>query len=204
MIIKKGELVVVDMDECLCSLNSFRYWIVFSFLFSLFTLKWRVSSKLCLAVLLRVLRGSGRVQMKRKILEATEALPEYFVKGFAKFLLHFTNQDVVAEMRAYKDVSIVLCTAAPAVYVQPFAKNFSFNEVFATAAVRNVGWKENIGAEKLKAVTTLYGKNVTISCVITDHHDDLPLLLKANRRILVRPSALTLEKIDGKFEYETL
>ena len=36
-----NKVVVIDLDGCLCSVNSFRYWIIFSFIILFLTLRWQ-------------------------------------------------------------------------------------------------------------------------------------------------------------------
>ncbi|MDH5386870.1 MAG: haloacid dehalogenase-like hydrolase [Gammaproteobacteria bacterium] len=201
-----NKIVVVDLDGCLCSLNSFRYWLVFSFLFLFISFRWFALIKFIKVVLLRFFHKSNRVQMKREILSVTENIPCFFIKWFCQFLYCFTNSDVLKEMRKYENtqVSVVLCTAAPACYVDVLAKKFDFSHVFSSGSVFNSLWKENIGEEKWRSVSAYYGKDVILECVITDHHDDLPLLLKAKKRLLVRPSRVTLDEVTGIFDFDVL
>lgn len=197
-------IVVVDFDGCLCSVNSFRLWLLFSPLYLLLSLHWISLFVFVKCIVLRILGKADRVQMKQGVLRVTESLPPYYIVWFCRFLKLFVNHDVLSEMNKYENAGIVLCTAAPAFYVKIFAQNLNFSEVFATPSVYESDWKENIGRVKLETLEAFYGEGVVISCVITDHHDDLPLLLSAERRVLVRPSSVTLTKITGKFEFETL
>jgi len=144
--------------------------------------------------------------MKRDILSITENLPQYFINSFCLFLNLFINQNVLDTIKSYeqKIIPIVLCTAAPACYVTTFAEKFNFSKTFATPSVYQSNWKENIQYRKLELLKLFYGEDLTIECVITDHHDDLPLLLKANKRLLVKPSQKTLDKIMHQFEFDII
>ena len=196
------EIVVVDLDGCFCSVNTFRFWLLFSLLYLFFSFRWLSLYKFNKGILLRVFGKSDRVRMKVDVLRVTEQLPQYFIDWFCHFLQLFVNRDVLAEMHKYNDEPVVLCTAAPACYVDAFAANFNFSQVFATPSVGEIDWKENIGKVKLEALIAFYGEDVVLGCVITDHHDDLPLLLRAGRRVLVRPSNATLANIANKFEFD--
>jgi len=200
------KIVVVDMDGCLCSLNSFRYWLVFAFLFSLISFRWLALFKLCVIVALRIIGRVGRVQMKRDVLAVTENFPGFYIKWFSRFLFRFTNSSVLAEMQRYDDlpVLVVLSTAAPTCYVSEYTSHFDFAHVFATPSVHEDGWKENIGREKLESLERFYGKDISLICVISDHHDDLPLLLNAEKRLLVKPSSTTLKSIAGRFKFDII
>ncbi len=201
-----NKIVVVDLDGCLCSLNSFRYWLVFSFLFLFISFRWFALIKFIKVVLLRFFHKLNRVQMKRDILELTENIPHLFISWFCQFLYFFTNSDVYTEMRRYENMHlpVVLCTAAPACYVSVFSKKFRFSHVFSSPPVFEGAWIENIGECKWRSISAYYGKDVILECVITDHHDDLPLLLRAKKRVLVKPSKDTLDKVKGRFEFDLL
>ena len=198
------EIVVVDLDGCFCSVNTFRFWLLFSLFFLFFSLRWISLFKYIRCIFLRAFGTGDRVQMKKCVLKITEQLPRYAIGCFSGFLQLFVNRDVLSEMRKYKEMDIVLCTAAPVIYVDVLAEKYSFAKVFATPSVYESGWEENIGRVKLENLIKYFGKDVVLSCVITDHHDDLPVLQRANRRVLVRPSAATLEKVADAFEYDRL
>lgn len=197
-------IVVVDLDGCLCSVNTFRFWLLLSPIYLLLSLHWISLFDFIKCILLRILGRADRVQMKQGVLRVTESLPPYCIAWFCRFLKLFFNRDVLSEMRKYENVDIVLCTAAPAFYVEVLAQDLNFSKVFATAPENEHDWKENIGAVKLESLEGFYGEDVVLSCVITDHHDDLPLLLRAKRRVLVRPSGATLMRITDKFKFDTL
>ncbi|MCW8922210.1 MAG: haloacid dehalogenase-like hydrolase [Gammaproteobacteria bacterium] len=198
--------VVVDLDGSLIKLNSFRYWIFFSFVFLLVSLRWISLIKLIKSVIYRFLGISNRVMMKRDILSVTENMSRFYIKWFCHFLYYFTNNDVLNEMRKYekKHVPVILCTAAPSCYADVFAERFSFSYVFSSGSVFDSLWKENIGEEKWESVRAYYGNDIVLECVITDHHDDLPLLLRAKKRVLVKPSKDTIDKVKGYIDFEVL
>jgi phosphoserine phosphatase len=202
----KSRVVVVDLDQCLCSINTFRAWLFFSFLYLLFSVRWLSALKFTGFVVSRIFRRSDRVQMKRNILLVTEELPDHFIHLFCSILRLFTNDDVVAVMQQYqaKDLPVILCTAAPSCYVQTYSNMFNFTKVFATHSVFEEGWSENSGNEKLLSIQRYFAEGVVLECVITDHYDDLPLLREARRRILVRPTKLTLDTISGNFDFELM
>jgi len=199
-------IVVVDLDGCLCTVNSFRYWLFFSLIFLLFSLRWAALYKFNLYIVLRIFGKSDRVRMKRDILSVTENIPTFFIKLFCRFLYLFINRNVLSEVRKYEklQVPVVLSTAAPACYVNIFAKKIGFSHVSSTRSVFGLSWKENIGDEKWESIRAYYGKEVIIDCVFTDHHDDLPLLMRARKRVLVRPSRATLGRISGLFDFDVL
>ena len=200
------KVVVIDFDECFCSVNSFRYWIVFSFFILLVTLRLHALTVFSHVVLERFRGRVDRVDMKRGVLSVTEDLPKWAVALFCQFLQLFTNSTVSRMISSdrFEGASVVLCTAAPACYVEPFAKRFVFSHVFATSSVKCEGWKENFGVQKMNSLTEHYGNDMTIFAVVTDHHDDLPILEKAELRYIVRPTAATLQALNNRFDYEVI
>lgn len=201
-----NKIVVVDLDGCLCKINSFRYWLLFTFLFFLFSFRWTSLMKFNKYIFLRIFRKSNRVEMKRDILSLTENMPRYFTVAFSGFLSLFVNRQVCSQIRRYENmnISVVLCTAAPSCYVHIFAEKFNFSQIFATPTISIKNWKENIGQEKWESVVSYYGNDVVLECVITDHHDDLPLLVHAKKRLLVGPTKGTLEAIKGHFDFDII
>jgi len=201
-----NKVAIIDFDGCLCSVNSFRFWVIFSFIILFVTLRWRALVKFGYVVLARMWGKVDRVEMKRVILSVTEDLPSWSVGLFCRFLYLLTNTTVSNMISSdyFKGIPVVLCTAAPACYVRLYAQRFSFSQVMATPTVKCNDWKENFGAQKLKALIQHYGEDVNIHAVVTDHHDDLPLLEKAEKCYLVRPSADTLEALRERFKFEVL
>ena len=201
-----NKVIVIDLDECLCSINSFRYWIIFSFIILLVTLRWQHLNVFARIVIKRIRGRVDRVEMKRGILSVTEDLPGWAVTWFCRFLHMFSNSTVSGMVSSsdYERVPIVLCTAAPACYVEPYAKKFGFAHVFATPSVSYDGWKENLGKQKLKSLLDHYGEDIKLLAVVTDHHDDLPILERAEKRYIVRPSRATLQVLQGRFDFEVI
>jgi len=200
------KLIVVDLDGCLCKLNTFRYWLVFISFYFLFSLRWLSLLKIYGVVFERIFRGTGRVVMKRNILLVTGKVNQVAINWFCCFLNRFTNQDVLAAISKMKELNaeLVLSTAAPDCYVNTYSKYFNFFHVFSTPSLITPSWKENIGIEKLEFIQKEYGKDVVVECMFTDHHDDLPLLLAAHKQVLVRPNAETIRVLGSKVEFEII
>ena len=200
------KIVVVDLDGSLIKVNSFRYWLLFSFLYFFISFRWVSLIKFIKFIVSRLLGASDRVEMKRDVLSITETLPVFFISHFVSFLCFFINKNVLVEMHKYEtdQYHIDLCTAAPICYTEKIAEKLAFSHVFATPSVCVSNWKENIGSEKLVAIEACYGEDIDIECVITDHYDDLPLLARAKNRVLVRPSHVTREIVQNLFEFKTI
>lgn len=199
-----SKVCLVDLDGTLCRLNSFRWWMLFSVCYLLLSLRWLSLAGFIRIILLRLTVRLDRVQMKQAILELTESFPALFISLFCRFLYAFTNRKVVTRMQHNEGAELVLCTAAPVCYVRRYAAKFAFSRVIASPSVAEPGWQETMGGRKLEQLEACYGRDVEVECVITDHHDDLPLILKAKKCLLVRPTSKTLEIIAGQVNFDIL
>ncbi|MGN0230897.1 MAG: HAD family hydrolase [Muribaculaceae bacterium] len=95
---------------------------------------------------------------------------------------------------------ILLATAAPSCYADEFARRMGFDGVCATQIPADDSpMTECRGEEKLRcAINWLEAHNASLEALVTDHHDDLPLLrLPKHLNILVDPSEKTLSMITG-------
>lgn len=88
----------------------------------------------------------------------------------------------------------VLATAASAEYVMPLARRLDCRHVIATerpVSRRFKEYTESRGAEKLRRVQAV-SDGADIEVALSDHPDDLPLLMAAHTPVLVNPTAATL------------
>lgn len=99
----------------------------------------------------------------------------------------------------------VLATASPAFYCEPLAQRYGFDLCTSTStSPRRSDYVENRGRAKLDGIMELPGQ---LDIVVTDHHDDLPLLLAngGGTNYLVNPSAETLRRVhEAGVNYEKL
>ncbi len=205
MISKVRKLVVVDLDECLCTINTFRYWLLFSYLYLFFSLRWQSFFQFNRIVYQRFRGNIDRIAMKRGILLLTENIPQIFIKIFCSFLTLFVNKALLQSLNRFDgEVDVVLSTAAPICYVRHFVSHFNFTRFFSTPSVFCDTWVENMGTVKLDSIKKHYGDDVVIDTVFTDHFDDLPLLCSATHSILVRPTEETVSRLRGKVKFAIL
>ena len=199
-------IVVVDFDECLCSVNSFRYWLVYSLVFLLLRLRLITLLYVVQVCVARVFGITGRLSMKKDVLKYTQDSPEWMVRLFCKFLHLKTDEKVMAKMTEYKQqgMDIVLNTAAPLFYIKVYAGFFNFTHVIASENISTGEWVENFGIEKLTNLNSLYSGCYNLQCVITDHMDDLPLMSHAKSVLLVCPDEDTLIGLRGIINYQLL
>ena len=146
--------------------------------------------------------------MKRRILRiAAENCGEEDLRGFAESLKSCLRPEVMTLIKDFMQEGgvVVLATAAPAVYALPFAGILGIPYCEATqysgsSAPSTSDFEECRGDVKRMRVERLArGRNLRIECVLTDHHEDLPLLSLPNiERILVTPSSHTESVVRGE------
>lgn len=201
-------LMVVDLDGTLVSVNTF----------TLFT-KWLAQHLyhdygfipllgLCRDVLLRKCRLIPHSEVKRRILRiAANNCKESDFRKFAESLKSCLRPEVMTLIKDFMQEGgvVVLATAAPAVYALPFAGILGIPYCEATqysgsSAPSTSDFEECRGDVKRMRVERLArGRNLRIECVLTDHHEDLPLLSLPNiERILVTPSSHTESVVRGE------
>ena len=145
--------------------------------------------------LLRRLKLATHRRLKWNLMrQADRVLSPDDYEEFARRLKERINPRVAEYIAGKEDV--VLASAASAEYVGPFARLMGINDYIATARPRSGrlrDYAETRGTEKVRLLRKRFG---TPAEVLTDHADDLPLLLAAtSRRILVNPSATTLATV---------
>lgn len=184
-------LVVVDLDGTLIAGNSFHLWLRFLTLWALRNGRLRVLAGVMSAVVLRLLRRTSHAQLKRSVLLLSADVPIGVTEVFAQRVTSAVRPDVRSQVavHAADGLSVVLVTAAPDFYLSDVAAALSADAVVGTPSAVNAGWKEVVGESKWSRLTDLYGSDVVIEVVYTDHADDLPLVLRANRAVIVDPSA---------------
>lgn len=191
MVERQRKIVVVDLDGTLIDGNSLHLYIRTALSHSSLTVKARIASLLAL----RKMRLISHTTMKFAILNMVkpdEAFRKHFVQQFEKM----KRQSVVSLIDIYTDngAIIVLATAAPDIYL-PWIWTGKY---VATQTDNNPLHKECRGKSKLEAVRQ-YMDNGTLEAVITDHTDDLPLLLAGARtNILVNPSKRLTDTLTGR------
>ncbi len=173
-------LTVVDLDGTLVDGNTLHEYIKAGFAEA------SPGNKISLAIL-AILRGLRLISHKRMKFGALSLIPP--TDGVKKrFLSKIKLRPEVKSIIEDKD-AVILATAAPDIYV-PWIWNGAY---VATPTKSNPDREECRGENKVRAITKGIGNQpYYIDTVITDHHDDLPLMKIARNVILVHPSATTI------------
>lgn len=178
------ETLVIDLDGTLIDCNSFT-----EFVKHLFAQLPEARLKIFAIVALRKLRLITHLEAKRRIVAiAQKHLQKVDIDKFIEKLLTHIRPSL--ERRIQMADRVILATAAPEIYVIPFAQALGIEEVTATPT----NGAENRGTVKLRNVEKAGVKFDRDTIVITDHYDDLPLLQRnaAGQNILINPSSTTL------------
>lgn len=187
------EAIVVDLDGTLIQGNSMKLFCRWS------VCQMLARGRIATAILMlwwisaRLLRLTSHAHMKQAFLKICEG--KFSDKDIYRFLEQNLNSIINGQVldMAYKSRCImVLATAAPALYAEPFGRSLGFDHVLATKYSKT-DFTENIGEKKLESVNRLLSKiGAEMVIVITDHADDAPLL-RANRgqNYLVKHNVVT-------------
>lgn len=200
-----GKIAVFDLDGTLYRGASFRKYLFWAssklfkrgLYFKSFMLMWRFA-----------LSKAGVVSHKRmkhrNSLLLEHILSEADNQDFTDILLHGLNREVLGFMHRLQGEGYltVLSTASPESYCRLLGERLGFDVCQATpeAPSHESDYVENRGMRKLEKVRILESQTgKALDIVVTDHHDDLPLL-EANvqgKNYLVAPSRET-SKIVGQ------
>ncbi len=186
---------VFDLDLTFVNVNTFHCWM--KFLVKTFWYNPKIIAAIIKITLKRYLRLCKHSEMKREILRITNKYSRNInISGFVDFLEKKINKKVFEHYSSIRNEITILATAAPDIYAIPFGKKLGFTFITATSSLISDDWVENIKEQKCISVqkiihsnTACTGKNIEI---ITDHHDDLPLMKLAGDTILVNPGEKTV------------
>lgn len=185
-------MIAVDLDGTLVTRNTFRIFAGF--------LRRRILQRRRIADLARYgFWGAARrfniVSHRRlkwelmKIADSTLTPEDY--DTLADEIMQYLNPRV---MDYVTGKPWVLATAASAEYVTPLTRRLDCRHVIATerpVSRRFKEYTESRGAEKLRRVQAV-SDGADIEVALSDHPDDLPLLMAAHTPVLVNPAAATL------------
>jgi phosphoserine phosphatase len=141
--------------------------------------------------------------MKYYILRLTKFyITKSKIDTFIPILLKKVNNSILYLLQEFKQKEYIVClsTAAPEVYAIPLLEHFTSTIDFIIGTpmpIKNSSWHENV--RQIKADNTiqlLNQNNIQLKVLITDHYDDIPLLLiQKDSNILVSPSRKTISEL---------
>ena len=177
-----NKAIVVDLDGTLLKTNTFLQYIKFVCYEMLKQGDVFRVGIICFLVFLRKIRIiSSHEKLKKRILIISKRYTdENRMNKLIKELCYFENKEVIFLLGKYKSMGYVsvLSTAAPCVYAALIGKCYGFNFVCSTAMPNQEEWHENVNEQKKKnTISLLENNSLKLAVMITDHYDDLPLLL---------------------------
>lgn len=207
--------LVIDLDETLVRVNTFRVWTKHAFLFEQPTLRPATPRNVQGFLKLYGARALGQLsheQMKRCFIgrwgmwvrqngiEAAIGFNQNFASGIVR---KWINRQVLEQAEQFRKElgnsrPPIVATAAPEFYVEPLAKDLGFDfiatQVTDAELSRGHGpnYKENRGGNKLVRLQETIGQE-TPFIVFTDSVDDLPLIAAAESVVLVGPNRRLVE-----------
>lgn len=189
--------IVVDLDQTLVRVNTFRVYIIYVSRRAMALFRFDIVLSIFLFVTMRKIRLITHSFMKRQILLASKSFMTFDrLNELADLLLVNVNQNVLTLLSEYKGKGYYTClsTAAPISYSSIISKRMNFDGICATdMPISGKVWHENVRTEKCKnTLSFLSQQGLEISVFLTDHYDDLPLLLvEKDKNVLVNPSSKT-------------
>lgn len=189
--------IVVDLDQTLIRVNTFKEYIIYVCSKSIAQLRFDIVLSIFLFVAMRKIRLVSHSFMKRQILLVSQSFMTIDrLNELVDSLLVNVNQNVLSLLSEYRKKGYYTClsTAAPISYTSIISKRMNFDGICATAMpISRKAWQENVRTEKCKNTLSFLSKQgFVVSVFLTDHYDDLPLLLVSkDKNVLVNPSSKT-------------
>ena len=184
-------LVVVDLDGTLIPGNSFHAWLRYLGRWALVTGRLGLAARLGLECVRRGRRSITHGELKYRVLVLSESVPEPVIDRFARRLVASIRTTVSRAVRdaAHDGFIVVLATAAPQMYLGALATAIGAGTAIGTPAPGPDPWRECTGDEKVDRVLAMYEPGAEIAVAFTDHLDDLPLVRRAARSVIVNPDS---------------
>ncbi|MBR5899301.1 MAG: haloacid dehalogenase-like hydrolase [Muribaculaceae bacterium] len=188
----------IDLDGTLLDTNTFVDYTRYAVKSCLSKGRINIAANMLWHIALRRLRLTSHSTMKHHLLRASAPIMTADrLEDFAHQLAAKANDKVVELCNRLRADRVYLClaTAAPDNYATLVARHFGFDHCIATPSDTTApDWTENRAEHKLHSLLQhLDQYHLTLQTVVTDHHDDLPLLTACTgTRYLVNPSAQTL------------
>lgn len=184
-------LVVIDLDGTLMRCNTFSRFTLWVWQLLMRRGRWGTAARIARTVARRKLRRLSHAAAKHEILAAARgALRREDWSWFASTLRGQIRPEVAALIESGRYVTL-LATAAPQEYAVAVGRQTGVDAVIATQWTPDPSdYCECRGEEKLRRVKAFaQGRGLEVEGVLTDHHDDLPLLQAYNGKgVLVHPS----------------
>lgn len=192
---------VYDLDGTLIKFNTFKCWIIISFLLSICCLRFYFLFSFLKFVYLRKKKVLNRVSFKAAVLGVQSGSNFWHAIGrlYGNFLAkYFVRKDLIQKDSVAERC---LATAAPGIYALPFAENMNiFSHVIFSSFTDSGSFVETLNNEKKKRVMLEFSSEPDV--FYTDHYDDIPLAKVCKFTYLVSPGESTVERFRMEVEKE--
>lgn len=203
----ENKCIVVDLDGTLVKGNTLHMLI----LWMLFRVPVSDHMRLACCLFRRLVRMDTHVRMKGHVLDiAVNSLTNSQIERFVDTLRTHINKEVMMLIEDFRSRNghVVVATAAPDIYARPLVAALGLDKCISsdTDEVIDSGVETRNEQKKNEVLSYAASKGLMIDTVVTDHHDDLPLLMVPEvRRVLVNPSAGLCHMLDARaLPYEVI
>ncbi len=191
---KEMRKIVFDLDGTLISFNTFKGWILISFIVPFLSLNFKSFKYISELILLRASKKISRTEFKELLLiyQSTDSCWNKIGALYAFLAFFFIRKKLLNEKKE-KD-TICLATAAPDIYVLPLSKKIDdFDLVLSTYISSDNKMVEIFGELKKEFVINNFTNEPDL--FFTDHYDDAPLARISKKTFFVKPSNDSKRKI---------
>lgn len=188
----KLRIAVFDLDGTLIAGNSFHRWLVTLWLWAFWHGLWVICAHLMILFAARLFRLIEHRQLKKAVIKHSLQAPSAIIERFVVRLAQQVRprlRDCILQHKQ-EGLTVVIVTAAPEVYLTGFAEACGADALLGTSSQLSGDWQENLGQCKWQSLCQYYyGQHIQLDVMYSDHSDDLPLLRRANRAVIVAPSS---------------
>lgn len=187
------KIIVTDLDGTLISINSFPLWIRFLIKKAICNINLTLLFNLLILLFKRKVLKETHAKFKRQLMQLK--YPQSYDHNFAVQLLCYINEDVVTELFNFQNACIVISTAAPKNYAEALVSVLPFKvDKLHCSKITNGKIYENFAHNKVISFKNDFNNQV-IDLFLTDHIEDLPMILHSEEIILVNPKQETIDQV---------
>lgn len=187
------KLAVFDFDGTIIPFNSFKIFALAMPFFLLAKLRIYSLKKYLTTIYLRLIREISHTEFKDQLILISHDAGNSLPKTVAWVAAKLSRSRVIIEMKKYKcedGCIICICTAAPFIYMQHVLAyiNADILVSYGDPRLNHTPQQDNTGHIKIEGLSHLMNQEIkSVRVMFSDHPDDLPLLMIADRAVLVRP-----------------